>query len=159
MAVEDRLNSQANHSIDARQADQKTQMLVFRSLTWKQLAVQLKTCNRFAIIVGLIGYLLSPFSPYNDAIINIAPAYFLAFYTAKILGVSIAFLTAIYYVVSNLLGILLLWLAIRKLANRVDARPSWKQAVFMLAWIAASVVFLLRVDPAQIVARIGVRLG
>lgn len=157
--MESKSTFQANQSLESGGIGGEIQPLLLRSLSWKPLAVRLKTRNRFAIVGGFIGYMLSPFSPYNDIIVNIAPSYFLAVYTGKIIPVSVAVLTATYYGLSNLLGILLLWLSIRKLTNRVNALPSWWQAMLMAIWVAASVIFLSKIDPAQVVARIGLRLG
>ncbi len=129
--------------------------LQLRSLTLKRLSCWLRNADKSALVIGFIGYTLSPFSPYNDVVVNIAPSYFLAVLTARMIPLSVGLLTATYYVLSNLLGIFLLWLSLRKITRKMNALPSWKQAIWMLAWVALSVIILSRVDPAQLLGRIG----
>jgi hypothetical protein len=132
--------------------------LALRTLSWNRLRTWLACASKPAIAIGFVGYMLSPFSPYNDVVVNIAPSYFLARWTAICIPLGIPVLTAVYYILSNILGIVLLWLSVRKLTGRIFVRPSWTQLAFAVVWMIASFIFLLWVDLLNLLKQLGVGL-
>ena len=130
--------------------------LRLRDLNWNRLRTWLGGADKSAIGLGFAGYMLSPLSPYNDAVVNIAPSYLLARWTAAVLPLGIPLLTAAYYVLSNIVGMILLWGAMRKLTGSVRMRPSWKQAAFAVVWTGLTFAFLSRVDPLELLQSLGV---
>ncbi len=62
----------------------------------------------FYAILGFIGYILSPASWWNDAVVNIPLALILARITAQLTGLGLDVLFAFYYWLSNIAGMILM---------------------------------------------------
>ena len=90
--------------------------------------------NSLAAVTGLVGYILSPFSPWNDAVVNVAPSVFLATWLFGTAGRLHVIMSAVFYVLSNVLGIALLMLAFRLSSIKWAWRLSAWQWVWMAAW-------------------------
>jgi hypothetical protein len=114
-------------------------------LSLRELRSYLSGQPKWIWAVAFAGFMLSPFSPYNDAIVNIPPSLFLAWLTAKVVPVHPAILAGIYYVLSNLLGIGLMALAFARLSPRPSLRWSLsrRQLIISAIYVAVSVVLTL----------------
>ena len=77
----------------------------------------------------IVGYLLSPFSLWNDVVVNILPSVFLAQITTEFLPFSVLALAVTYYVLSNVLGLVMMGLASRALVANLDLVPSRRQVL------------------------------
>ncbi|MEI6970215.1 MAG: hypothetical protein WCL44_01745 [bacterium] len=86
-------------------------------------------------LIGVLGFLLSPFSWWNDVFLNIPIAYVLAF-PFSLVSKSL-FLPALIgaYWITNIIGLLLMHTGIGGLANGNIRRLKWKAA------FAASVIY------------------
>ena len=87
-----------------------------------------------------IGWLLSPFTTWNDAFINIPLAYIAASLFFKIFPISFALLVIIFYWLTNGIGILLMYVTGRNTLN--EKRLSFKSILVTLL-IYSIVLFLL----------------
>lgn len=82
-------------------------------------------------IVGLVGYLLSPLSPWNDAFLNIPLAYACAWLVS--LAYRPAFLPAliIAYWITNIVGLILLHKGAVKALQKRGERAAYGKGAFM----------------------------
>ncbi len=63
------------------------------------------------------------------------------------------------YAIRETLGILFMGVALFWPAGRLDWWPAWAAIAVMLAWILATVIVILRVNPSLLAERLGPRKG
>lgn len=96
-------------------------------------------------ILGFVGYMLSPLSPWNDAFVNVPLAYAAAKLLRAVLGVNEFLGFQLGYIASNVAGLVLMALSGQALA-RGDSSPSgrrWLLRTVLLSTlygVAASIV-------------------
>ena len=92
-------------------------------------------------IILAVGWILSPLSFYNDVIVNIPIALYVSFLFSKLFGWHPTAVAGIAYVFTNLLGIALIYLGVRKI-KPVKIRVSFKSIVFTFIafWIVVMVI-------------------
>ncbi len=95
--------------------------------------------NVFDIFLLFFGYLLSPISFYNDTIVNIPISSYLALKLHPFLDLPFSLLSAIFYIFTNLLGLLFLWIPIK----RVNKSFKWlflnKKSLLVILLISVSI--------------------
>lgn len=104
-----------------------------------------KDLNPLDYIVFIIGYLLSPLSLYNDVIINIPLSSYLSYtlttvFPFKYFSVSILF--AFFYLLSNIVGIIMILVAVRNVKKKFN----WKlfnKHTYVPTIIISIVLFLI----------------
>lgn len=74
-------------------------------------------------LVALVGYLLSPFTFWNDAFINFPIAYFMAKILEKHVTMSFSWLNVFCYIITNIVGVVMLYVGMLKIFQRTN-RPS-----------------------------------
>ena len=63
------------------------------------------------------------------------------------------------YAVRETLGIVIMGVALFWSAGRVDWWPAWASIAVMLAWITATAIVIIRLNPALLAERLGPRKG
>jgi hypothetical protein len=133
-----------DHQPADRQRAVRQAPLWIRLLTMKGLRDRLSGQPPLVIAIAITGYLLSPFSAYNDALVNIPPSWFLAHLTARVLPVHEALLAGCYYVLSNILGIGMMGWAFSRVRPRPKLRwtLSPRQLLGSLVYVLITVVIV-----------------
>ncbi len=132
---------------------------IFRKFSFEGLRQWLRSADKLAIAVGFIGYMLSPFSPYNDLIVNVLPSFILASITVYFIPVSLTTAMLVYYISSNFIGILLLMWAVKRLSLDFTARLSKMQKIAIAAYIVGITLILSLLDIEASVQKIYQFLG
>ncbi|MDZ7401709.1 MAG: hypothetical protein ONB37_16255 [candidate division KSB1 bacterium] len=119
---------------------------MFRKFSRDGLRRWFRSADKMAIAVGFIGYMLSPFSPYNDLIVNVLPSFILASITVYFIDISLTTAMLVYYIGSNLLGIVLLLWAVKRLSIDFTARLSKLQKIAIVAYILGITLVMSLLD-------------
>jgi len=92
-------------------------------------------------IAFFVGWLLSPFTFWNDCFINIPLAYLMANLTIKIIKVDFLMTVVVYYWVTNILGVILMYMTGRELLSKTSSivREAVKLVAAMIIYSAALV--------------------
>ncbi len=126
----------------------------FRKFSWDGLRRWFRSANKLAIAVGFIGYMLSPFSPYNDLIVNVLPSFILASITVHFINVSLTTAMLFYYIGSNVLGILLLMWAVERLSLDFATRLSKLQKIVIATYIVGITLMMSLLDVESAIQKI-----
>lgn len=76
--------------------------------------------SKSTIILLTIGWILSPFTLYNDSFVNIPIAMGIAYLCNRLLGWNFIYVTGIAYIGTNILGLLLIGLGIRRIKAKLQ---------------------------------------
>lgn len=95
-----------------------------------------------------IGWILSPFTAWNDAIVNIPLSYALASLTLKRTNIRFLTLVLIYYWLTNAAGIIMMIAAGKGIIR--ERASAWRDIRNMLVTIGAYSLILLLLDKAGI---------
>lgn len=80
-------------------------------------------------LISIIGFILSPFSWWNDLLVNIPIAYFLSVLTLKILPGNLALYMVIYYWLSNILGLIMFHTGVETTLNKTGEDVTKKKII------------------------------
>lgn len=93
-------------------------------------------------VMFVLGWLLSPFTLWNDAIINIPLAYLSANIVVRFFPTDFAFTVVVFYWLSNILGIAIMYAAGRPIMRNREDLPR-EIFIFLTTIIVYSVVILI----------------
>jgi hypothetical protein len=85
--------------------------------------------NKTALVLGIIGYILSPFSPYNDAIVNYPISGLLTRLTIPVVKVPSQLIFLLFYLLTNVAGLFLMYIAFIRITSseKLKMNPTRKQ--------------------------------
>ncbi len=86
-------------------------------------------------LVAIIGYILSPLSPWNDMYVNVPLAYFFAIILNMLIGMNKLAGFYIGYTITNIVGLLMLALGVHSIQRRASPRRQ------ILKYIIASMFY------------------
>lgn len=95
--------------------------------------------SKSTIIILTIGWILSPFTLYNDSFVNIPISMAIAYLCNRLLGWNFVSVTGIAYIGTNILGLLLIALGIRRIKVRLHI-PYWKLILNSLIFFIISII-------------------
>lgn len=76
--------------------------------------------SKSTIIILTIGWILSPFTLYNDSFVNIPISMAIAYLCNRLLGWNFVSVTGVAYIGTNILGLLLIVLGIRRIKAKLQ---------------------------------------
>jgi hypothetical protein len=95
--------------------------------------------NVFDIFLLFVGYLLSPISFYNDAIVNIPISSYLALKVHPVLDLPFSLVTAIFYIFTNLLGLFFMWIPLKRINKSFKWNFLNKKSLLIILLISFSI--------------------
>lgn len=104
-----------------------------------------KNLNAFDFTLFFAGYLLSPISFYNDLIVNIPISVFLATQTITIFNnllLNKPILIAIYYIITNAIGLLLMYVSLRNINTKISWTFMNKKSFISIGIISIALVIV-----------------
>lgn len=98
----------------------------------------------FRWLTFVFGWLLSPLTPWNDALLNLPIAYVMASLVVRVVPNSFSLALLVFYWLTNLAGILMvLWSGHQLIKARPLQVQSMKQTWFWMAVYSGLVLFLI----------------
>jgi len=115
-----------------------------------------QTGNFLNRTIFFIGWLLSPFTFWNDAFVNIPISYIFASLSVKIFPASFLFQVLMFYWLSNALGLFLMYLGGRHIAEK--GRGAQRELVILILTIVTYSIILIAIDKLGILKPISIYL-
>lgn len=84
--------------------------------------------TKSTIIIITIGWILSPFTLYNDSFVNIPISMAIAYLCNRLMGWNFIYVTGVAYIGTNILGLLLIALGIRRI--KVKCHIPYSKLIF-----------------------------
>jgi hypothetical protein len=124
-----------------RGSDDRTFVVSPASGTWLSIKRFARSMGPANALILVVGWLLSPLSFWNDAFVNIPLACAIAYPLHRFGGLGLRSTTAAAYLLTNVLGLVLIYLALRKKRQLVWRIPAIRTILTALAFsVLAAVV-------------------
>jgi len=124
----------------------------FKIYLEKELKVKIVKDRAVIFFIGLVGYMLSPLSPYNDLFVNILPSIFLAGLTKNFIDIPLIYLSIFYYIMSNIIGIIMLAYAAKKLSLTIRIKPTMSYIITITIMILLVLISFFLFDFTSLIS-------